>query len=230
MPNTTIETKPFDVHTLLENIYFYYLSLLPGLAIASLFFLELHPPAFIGTEYSPWWFFLGCIGFGAIAFYFVFPAEVLPFPTSIPAALQKIFFIPFQIGIIIWLTNQSLAAFFAINFCIEMIGALTGLLFVIFNKMRTDPNWFAFTVLFTIAIGGGAIAITTLSTVTTFTHWFFIGLVISIISIAFQTGRLLWHQKSFMQTRDGFLYILVGTFATFTFPLLAWLITYLLNN
>lgn len=222
--------QPFDAHTLLENIYFYYLSLLPGLAIASLFFLELHPPAFIGTEYSPSWFFLGCIGFGAIAFYFVFPSEILPFPNTTLGALQKIFFIPFQILVIILLTGQSLAAFFAINFCIEMIGALTGLLLVIFNKIRTDPNWFAFLVLLTISIGGGTIAIATLSSVVTFGTWFLVGLGISTTSIALQTGQLLWRQESLLHTRDGVLYILVGTFATFALPLCAWLITYLLQK
>lgn len=197
----------------LRITYFLYLSLLPTLAMGAL-------GQTLGESVSRWWFvalFLGVIVFLDVV------AELIPYPTTLSAALATTLAVPIQI--ILALANfNNVWLIFAYQFLVEAAGALLGIgvyAILIHPAQKTDnPFIKIITTVGKLVAGTALLALPALGVIKLFGplfasttwSWNSLFLVSALLSVIYNTIRRI--QTSDRKGKDDYMgYILLGIFA-----------------
>lgn len=196
----------------LRITYFLYLSLLPTLAMGAL-------SQTLANTVSRWWFvalFLGVVVFLDVV------AELIPYPTTLSAALVTTLAVPIQV--ILALANfNNVWLIFAYQFLIEAAGALLGI--ALFGLFKVGPDgqrtWESI-----LAIIGKILVLLVLLTLPALAiiklfgplfgqltwSWNTFFLVSALLSALYNTNRRL--QTSERKGKDDYFgYIIIGIFA-----------------
>lgn len=185
--------------------YFLYLSLLPALAMGAL-------GQTLDDSVSRWWFV--ALFFGVIVFLDVV-AELIPYPTTLSAALVTTLAVPIQV--VMALANfNNIWLIFAYQFLIEAAGALLG---IAVYALFIDRDKFTVTII-KIIVAALLLAIPALTIVKLFGpmfaelewSWNTFFLVTALLSAIYNTTRRM-HTSDRKGKDDYAGYIIVGIFA-----------------
>lgn len=185
--------------------YFLYLSLLPALAMGAL-------GQTLKSSVSIWWFV--ALFFGVIVFLDVV-AELIPYPTTLSAALVTTLAVPIQV--VMALANfNNIWLIFAYQFLIEAAGALLG---IAVYALLIDRDKFTVTII-KIIVAALLLAIPALTIIKLFGpmfaelewSWNNFFLVTALLSAIYNTTRRM--KTSERKNKDDYFgYIIIGIFA-----------------
>lgn len=212
------------MHDTLRKLYWLYMSLWPGAALASVQFLPAVQEVWIGTIGETLILLLYCVLLAAVAIYLTFVVEVVPFPASRLQAVLLVVTVPLHAAILVF-TKQSIWTALYVGCCIEITVCLVPIAFAVFQKMRNpaDRNWFAATILLGTAVGFAAIAWPGMVVLIDRTLSAWVITISGIVTGSIQHGVALKQRPRSESNNEQMVYVLIGVGGFVFFPLGAFL-------